>query len=250
VRDEPDGIRRYTHIGTGNYNPKTARMYEDLGLLTRDLAIGEDVAHLFNNLSGFSRNASYEQLLVAPDSVRDGLLEQIEAEVTAHRAGLPARIRIKANSVVDEALIDALYLASQAGVPVQLLVRGICALRPGVPGLSETIEVRSVLGRFLEHSRVFWFENGGSPVAWIGSADLMHRNLDRRVEVLVKLPGGELVDEVRELLDTAFADDIAAWQLGADGAWRRTPEPGVEAVHLQEFLIERQRRRVSPSRRS
>ncbi len=243
VRDEPEGIRRYTHIGTGNYNPKTARMYEDLGLLTRDLAIGEDVAHLFNNLSGFSRNASYDQLLVAPDSVRDGLLAQIEAEVAAHLAGLPARIRIKANSVVDEALIDALYLASQAGVPVQLLVRGICALRPGVPGLSETIEVRSVLGRFLEHSRVFWFENGGSPVAWIGSADLMHRNLDRRVEVLVKLPGGELVDEVRELLDTAFADDIAAWRLGADGAWRRTPAPGEESVHLQEFLIDRQRRR-------
>src|SRR4029079_18239251 len=149
VRDEPEGIRRYTHIGTGNYNPKTARMYEDLGLLTGDVAIGEDVAHLFNNLSGFSRNASYEQLLVAPDSVRTGLLAQIHRKVAAHLEVRPARIRIKANSVVDEALIDALYLASQAGVPIQLLVRGICAIRPGVPGLSETIEVRSVLGRFL-----------------------------------------------------------------------------------------------------
>jgi polyphosphate kinase len=243
VRDEPEGIRRYTHIGTGNYNPKTARMYEDLGLLTGDVAIGEDVAHLFNNLSGFSRNASYEQLLVAPDSVRTGLLAQIHREVAAHLEGRPARIRIKANSVVDEALIDALYLASQAGVPIQLLVRGICAIRPGVPGLSETIEVRSVLGRFLEHSRVFWFENGGSPVAWIGSADLMHRNLDRRVEVLVRLPGDELVAEVGELLDTAFDEDVSAWTLTADGEWRRTPGDGVEAVHLQEFLIERQSRR-------
>ena len=243
VRDEPEGIRRYTHIGTGNYNPKTARMYEDLGLLTADPAIGEDVAHLFNNLSGFSRNAEYEQLLVAPDSVRDGLLDRIQGEVDAHRAGRPARIRVKANSIVDESLIDALYTASQAGVPVQLLVRGICALRPGVPGLSETIEVRSVLGRFLEHSRVYWFENGGEPEAWIGSADLMHRNLDRRVEVLVRLPNEELVTDVGELLDLAFAEDTQAWALGADGEWRRTPAPGVESVHLQEYLIERQRRR-------
>ncbi|MBD8868311.1 RNA degradosome polyphosphate kinase [Nocardioides donggukensis] len=239
VRDEPDGIHRYTHIGTGNYNPKTARMYEDFGLLTADPAIGEDVAHLFNNLSGFSRNASYDELLVAPDSVRDGLVEQIHAEVAHHRAGRPARIRFKANSIVDEKIIDALYLASQAGVPVQLLVRGICALRPGVPGLSETIEVRSVLGRFLEHSRIFWFGNGGQPVAWIGSADLMHRNLDRRVEVLVRLPGDDLVASVVEVLDLAFADDAAAWELGADGEWRRTDGN----VHLQDQLVERQRRR-------
>jgi polyphosphate kinase len=242
VRDEPDGIRRYTHIGTGNYNPKTARLYEDLGLLTADPVIGEDVAHLFNNLSGFSRNAEYEQLLVAPDSVRDGLLRRIQAEVEAHRAGRPARIRFKANSIVDEALIDALYSASQAGVPVQLIVRGICAVRPGVPGLSETIEVRSVLGRFLEHSRIYWFENGGEPEAWIGSADLMHRNLDRRVEVLVRLPG-DLVGEVAELLDLAFDERTQAWRLGTDGEWRRTPAPGAESVHLQEYLIERQRRR-------
>ena len=201
VRDEPEGIRRYTHIGTGNYNPKTSRLYEDLGIITTDEAIGEDVAHLFNNLSGYSRNASYDQLLVAPDSVRSGLLEQIHAEIGHHRAGRPALIRIKANSVVDEAVIDALYLASQEGVAVQMLIRGICALRPGVPGLSESIEVRSVLGRFLEHSRVFWFDNGGSPVAWIGSADMMHRNLDRRVEVLVKVPGDDNVTEIRDLLD-------------------------------------------------
>ena len=190
VRDEPEGIRRYVHIGTGNYNPKTARMYEDYGLLTAHEGIGEDVAHLFNNLSGFSRNASYEHLMVAPDGVRDGLLERIRGGGRRTTpTGRPARIRIKANSIVDEAVIDELYRASIAGVPVDLLTRGICSVRPGVPGLSETMRVRSILGRFLEHSRVFWFENGGSPSAWIGSADLMHRNLDRRVECLVELPG-------------------------------------------------------------
>ncbi len=196
VRDEPEGIRRYTHIGTGNYNGKTARMYEDLGLITTNEVIGEDVAHLFNNLSGYSRNPTYERLLVAPDSVRTGLVERIHREIDHHRNGRPARIRIKANSIVDEAIIDALYIASQAGVPVEMLVRGICALRPGVPGLSENIEVRSILGRFLEHSRVYWFENGGEPSVWIGSADLMHRNLDRRVEVLVQLPGEANVAQV------------------------------------------------------
>ncbi|HEY0889411.1 MAG TPA: RNA degradosome polyphosphate kinase [Nocardioides sp.] len=242
VRDEGEhhgGIRRYTHIGTGNYNPKTSRLYEDLGLITTDERIGEDVAHLFNNLSGWSRSAKYDELLVAPDGVRTGLIEQVHAEIAHHQAGRPARIRLKANSVVDEAVIDALYLASQAGVPVQLLVRGICALRPGVPGLSETIEVRSVLGRFLEHSRAFWFENGGSPVAWIGSADMMHRNLDRRVEVLVRLPSADHVREIGDLLDLAFAPDTSAWILGADGSWAHHRG----AVHLQECLIERQRRR-------
>ena len=243
VRDEPDGIRRYTHIGTGNYNPKTSRLYEDLGLITTNEAIGEDVAHLFNNLSGWSRQATYQQLLVAPDNVRSGLIEQIHAEIAHHQAGRPARIRMKVNSLVDEAIIDALYLASQAGVPVQLFVRGICALRPGVPGLSETIEVRSVLGRFLEHSRIFWFENGGGadgsgPVAWIGSADMMHRNLDRRVEALVRLPSAELVGRVDNLLTLAFQPETDAWILGEDGEWRRNHG----TCHLQEELIERQRR--------
>ncbi len=241
VRDEPEGIRRYTHIGTGNYNPKTSRIYEDLGIITTDVAIGEDVAHLFNNLSGYSRNAEYEQLLVAPDSVRSGLLDQIHDEIGHHRAGRPAGIRIKANSVVDEAVIDALYLASQEGVPVQLLIRGICALRPGVPGLSETIEVRSILGRFLEHSRVFWFENGGEQVAWIGSADMMHRNLDRRVEVLVKVPGEDNVGEIGALLELAFDENTAAWALDIKGDWHRNDGE----VHLQEALIERQRKRRS-----
>ncbi|CAM3600157.1 RNA degradosome polyphosphate kinase [Nocardioides marinus] len=241
VRDEGDhhGIRRYAHIGTGNYNPKTSRMYEDLGLITTDERVTEDVAHLFNNLSGWSRNASYAELLVAPDSVRSGLVEQVHAEIAHHKAGRPARIRLKANSVVDEALIDSLYLASREGVPVELLVRGICALRPGVPGLSENITVRSVLGRFLEHSRIFWFENGGDPQAWIGSADMMHRNLDRRVEVLVRLPDADSVAEVGQLLDLAFAEDTTAWLLDSDGGWKRNSGE----VHLQEELIERQKRR-------
>ena len=238
VRDEPEGIRRYTHIGTGNYNPKTARLYEDFGLLTTDEAIGEDVAHLFNNLSGYSRNASYAELMVAPDSVRSGLIEAIHNEVAHHRAGRPARIRIKANSIVDEALIDELYAASRAGVPVDLLIRGICAVRPGVEGLSETIRVRSILGRYLEHSRIMSFENGGEPVAWIGSADLMHRNLDRRVEVLVKLPSqgrsSEVIRAARPRLRPAHR------RLGA--RLRRHLDPGHlprrrPLRNLQELLI-------------
>ncbi|HEU5043784.1 MAG TPA: RNA degradosome polyphosphate kinase [Nocardioidaceae bacterium] len=245
VRDEPDGIRRYTHLGTGNYNPKTARQYEDLGLLTADEAIGDDVANLFNNLSGFSRQATYERLLVAPQSVRSGLVERIRSEVACFRAGRPARIRIKANAVVDEALIDELYHASQAGVQIDLLVRGICALRPGVPGLSETIRVRSVLGRFLEHSRIFWFASGGSPSVWIGSADLMHRNLDRRVETLVELPGAAQVEEVGRVLDLAFDDGTASWWLTSAGTWERHAfdEDGSPLRDLQETLIASKRRR-------
>jgi polyphosphate kinase len=246
VRDEPEGIRRYTHIGTGNYNPKTARQYEDYGLLTANAEIGEDVAHLFNNLSGFSQHTDYQTLLVAPGSVRDGLIERIRAEAVNHAAGEPARIRIKANSIVDEAIIDELYLASQAGVPIDLLTRGICALRPGVSGLSDTIRVRSILGRFLEHSRVFWFENAGSPEAWLGSADMMHRNLDRRVEALVRLPGQAQVDEVGRLLDLAFSEGTAAWRLEPSGAWERHAfdADGAPLRDMQEVLIQTKRRRL------
>ena len=239
VRDEPEGIRRYVHIGTGNYNPKTARLYEDLGLLTADPEIGEDVALLFNNLSGISRNRTYDHLLVAPASVRDGLIEQIHQEIAHQQAGREAGIRIKANSVVDEAVIDALYLASQAGVRVELLIRGICAMRPGVPGLSESVRVRSVLGRFLEHSRVFWFANGGEPGVWIGSADMMHRNLDRRVEVLVRLRDPHVIAEVDHLLDLALDEGTSGWELGEDGEWQQ--QPGVR--HLHDELIARQRTR-------
>ncbi|HSE70481.1 MAG TPA: polyphosphate kinase, partial [Nocardioidaceae bacterium] len=244
VRDEPEGIRRYTHIGTGNYNPKTARLYEDFGLLTANPQIGEDVANLFNNLSGFSRPAQYEHLLVAPNSVRSGLIDRIRAEVAHHAAGAPARIRIKANSVVDESVIDELYRASRAGVPVDLLTRGICAVRPGLPDLSENMRVRSVLGRFLEHSRIFWFENAGDPEAWIGSADLMHRNLDRRVEALVRLPGAPQVEEVGRLLDLAFDDGTASWLLEPSGAWvrRAYAEDGSALRDMQEVLIHANRR--------
>jgi polyphosphate kinase len=239
VRDEPEGIRRYVHIGTGNYNPKTARMYEDLGLITADPEITEDVGFLFNNLSGYARKPDYDKLLVAPHSVRDGLIERIDAEIGHQSAGGSGRIRIKANSIVDEAIIDALYRASRAGVRVELLTRGICALRPGVPGLSENITVRSILGRFLEHSRIFWFGNDGSPEVWIGSADLMHRNLDRRVEVLVSLPSQESIDLVGRLLDVAFDDGTAAWCLDSDGVWsrRHLDENGEPLLDLQHWLV-------------
>ena len=238
VRDEADGMRRYAHIGTGNYNPKTARMYEDIGLLTKNADITADISNLFNDLSGFALKRDYGQLLVAPQTVRTGLLALVEREIEHHREGRPARIRMKLNSLVDEALIDAFYRASQAGVRVDLLIRGICALRPGVSGLSERVTVRSILGRFLEHSRVFWFANGGEPQAWIGSADLMHRNLDRRVEVLVRVPSDEHVDELGELIERGFDDGMASWWLADDGAWTRHHVASGETLRdLQTTLI-------------
>jgi polyphosphate kinase len=245
VRDEPEGIRRYAHIGTGNYNPKTARLYEDLGLLTADAQITADLTHLFNNLSGFGRTADYTSLLVAPDFVRKGLLKRIRKEIKNHRAGKPAAIRFKVNSLVDEAVIDGLYRASQAGVPIDLWVRGICALRPGVPGLSETIRVRSVLGRFLEHSRIFWFDNGDDPQAWVGSADLMHRNLDRRVEVLARIPSEAHVEELQQLLDLGMSDRTSSWHLEPDGTWTRhhRDAKGRPLRDMQEELVEAKRRR-------
>ncbi len=245
VRDEGVGIRRYAHIGTGNYNPKTARMYEDLGLLTADQGITADISLLFNNLSGFARQRTYPNLFVAPESVRSGLVSCVEREIDHAAAGRPARIRIKVNALVDELMIDALYRASQAGVEVDLWTRSICALRPGVPGLSERIRVRSILGRFLEHSRVFWFDNGGEPRAWIGSADLMHRNLDRRVEALVEIPTGAHVEELGELLDLGFDSSTAAWELDSDGDWQRHShdDEGAPLVDSQAALITAHRRR-------
>ena len=238
VRRDSDGLRRYTHIGTGNYHPKTARSYEDLGLLTADPAVGEDVADLFNQLSGYARTTDYERLLVAPHSVRNGLIKRINREVENHQAGKPAGIRLKTNAIVDEACIDALYRASQAGVKVEVWVRGICAIRPGVPGLSENITVRSILGRFLEHSRIFCFVNGGDTEVWIGSSDLMHRNLDRRVEALVRLGTPDHVREVEHLFDLAFADTTAAWHLQADGQWIKSRGADGEPLNdLQEMLI-------------
>ncbi|WP_229051990.1 RNA degradosome polyphosphate kinase [Aeromicrobium sp. Leaf350] len=241
LRDEPDGLRRYAHIGTGNYNPKTARHYEDLGLLTANQDITRDLTDLFNHLSGFSQQSEYGTLLTAPTHLRTGLLDRIRREIEHHRAGREAHIRIKVNSLVDEALIDALYEASVAGVPVDIVVRGICAIRPGVPGLSENIRAISVLGRFLEHSRAYWFANGGTPEAWIGSADLMHRNLDRRVEVLVRIPSEAQTDRIGDLLATSADDETANWHLTADGEWVR----GAGTRDLQAALIENSRRRRS-----
>ncbi|MFC6880452.1 MULTISPECIES: RNA degradosome polyphosphate kinase [Actinomadura] len=246
VRQDADGVlRRYCHIGTGNYHPKTARLYEDFGLLTADPRVGEDVSALFNHLTGYSRQNSYQRLLVAPNSLRSGLVQRIEREADNHRAGLPARVRIKCNSLVDEVVVDALYRASQAGVPVDVWVRGICALRPGVPGLSEGIRVRSVLGRFLEHSRVFAFENGGEPEVWIGSADLMHRNLDRRVEALVAVTDRAQRADLVELLDLAMDDGTRSWWLAGDGAWTR-PEPaeGTAPLDIQSHLVRSRRWRT------
>jgi polyphosphate kinase len=244
VRDEAHanaGIRRYTHIGTGNYHPRTARIYEDLGLLTADRDVAEDVNHLFNTLSGFSIESDYNRLLVAPHSMRTGIVERIGREIEHHRAGRPARIRIKLNSLVDEATIDALYAASSTGVPVDLLIRGICSLRPGVPGLSDNIRVYSIMGRFLEHSRIYAFENAGEPEFWIGSADLMHRNLDRRVEVLVRLVRPEQHAVLDDLFDLAFSPETASWHLRGDGSWERvnTGPDGEPLADMHHTLIDR-----------
>jgi len=245
VRDEPEGLRRYVHIGTGNYNPKTARQYEDIGLLTANPIITEDVGRLFNHLSGMSQETRYKRLLVAPHGIRTGLLDRIHNEIANAEDGRPAGIRIKINSLVDETITDALYRASQAGVKVDLWVRGICTMRPGAPGLSENVRVRSTLGRFLEHSRLFWFANGGSPTVGIGSADLMHRNLDRRVEVLAAITNPAHIAEISELFDIAFDKGTASWKLQPDGSWvaYTTDERGRPLLDLQEYLIERKSRR-------
>ncbi|MHB1067918.1 MAG: RNA degradosome polyphosphate kinase [Candidatus Nanopelagicales bacterium] len=244
VRDDGDQLRRYCHIGTGNYHPKTARLYEDFGLLTCDPVVGEDVSNLFNVLSGYSMNTDYERFLVAPHSVRTGLVERIEREIDNHRQGLPSGVRFKCNSIVDEGVIDALYRASQAGVAIDIWVRGICAVRPGVPGLSETIRVVSILGRFLEHSRAYCFENGGDREVWIGSADLMHRNLDRRVETLIRLIDPEEAAGIESLFDFAFDERTAAWDLLPDGAWvrRLLDADGHRLREYQETLIDIKRR--------
>lgn len=239
VRNDGDQLRRYCHIGTGNYHPKTARLYEDFGLLTCSTSIGDDVANLFNVLSGYSMNTQYDRLLVAPHSVRSGLLERIDREIEHHVQGRPARIRFKVNALVDERVVDALYRASAVGVPIEVWVRGICSLRPGVPGLSETIRVISVLGRFLEHSRCYGFENGGARELWIGSADLMHRNLDRRVEALVQLRDPQHLTKINELFDLAFDAGTSAWDLNPDGSWTRRTRgaDGTQLLDFQETLI-------------
>jgi polyphosphate kinase len=243
VREESDGsLRRFCHIGTGNYHPKTARLYEDFGLLTADTTVGEDITDLFNHLTGYSRKTEYRRLLVAPDGIRSGLVERIYEQAERARAGQPARIRMKCNAIIDEVVIDSLYRASQAGVPIDLWIRGICAVRPGIPGLSETIRVRSILGRFLEHSRVYAFgadPEGEDGNVWLGSADLMHRNLDRRVELLVRVADPAERAELRGLIDMAMDETTASWWLDADGTWTRhhRDASGAPLSDLQEYLI-------------
>jgi polyphosphate kinase len=239
VREEADGrLRRFCHIGTGNYHPTTARMYEDFGLLTADQTVGEDITDLFNHLTGYSRPSAYHRLLVAPDGIRSGLVERIDAQAERARAGEPAQIRIKCNAIIDEVIIDALYRASQSGVPVDIWVRGICGVRPGVPGMSDNVRVRSILGRFLEHSRIYAFGASDGDV-YIGSADLMHRNLDRRVETLVRVGDTGHQSELRGLIDMAMDDTTASWWLGADGTWTRhhLDASGAPLNDIQEYLI-------------
>ncbi len=220
IRDEANGLRRYCHLGTGNYNPKTARAYEDLGILSADPELTEDLTKLFNQLSGFAPQSTYSRLLVAPSTLRSGIFERIDREIENQKAGKPAGIQLKLNSILDEGFVEKIYQASQAGVKIELLVRGICAVQPGIKGVSENITVKSVLGRFLEHSRIFHFVNGGNNEYWIGSADLMGRNLDRRVESLVRIDKKEHQNRLQEILDLGLSPSSSSWQLsGTD--WSR-----------------------------
>jgi polyphosphate kinase len=234
VRQEPDGLRRYCHVGTGNYNPRTARLYEDLGLLTADPDIGADLTELFNHLTGYSRQADYRRIVLAPTRLRDRIIECIQAEAAAEHG----RIVMKMNALADAAVIDALYEASRAGTRIDLIVRGICCLRPGIPGLSENIRVRSIVGRYLEHSRIFSFANAGDGqgAVFIGSADMMPRNLDRRIEVVIPVEDPHLKTRLLEALSLTLADDTNAWELGGDGSWH--PVERVTDFSVQRRLHE------------
>jgi polyphosphate kinase len=235
VRREGDGVRHYVHVGTGNYHPKTARLYTDFGLFTCDDKIGADVADMFNFLTGFARPRAYRRVLTAPNHMRRGILEEIERTIAAHRESGNGRIRMKMNALVDRACIQALYRASQAGVPVELNTRGICCLRPGVEGVSENIRVVSIVGRFLEHSRIYAFERNGETGVYIGSADLMPRNLDTRVELLAPVQEDLLRADLLDTLDRCFADDVNSWELGEDGNWTRR-HPAGEPRSVQREL--------------
>lgn len=248
IREEDGVLRHYSHVGTGNYNPKTSRIYEDFGLFTVDNEVGRDLTRLFNELSGYAIEKKFKRLLVAPLHLRKGLVRQIDKEIKHANEGRPARVRIKVNSMVDEQIIDSLYRASQAGVKVEVWVRGICSLKPGVPGLSENITVRSILGRYLEHSRIFAFDNDGDPQVFIGSADMMHRNLDRRVEALVRVVAPAQLSELTELFDLAMSETTSSWHLGPEGEWlrRSIAEDGTPLLDLQEDTMARvQKRRRS-----
>ena len=233
VRQEGEAVRLYCHVGTGNYNPKTARMYEDLGVLSSRPALGGDVTRFFNYITGFSQPPRYQELVTSPVGIRDRVIECIDEQAMA---GPDGRVVIKVNGLDDVAVIDALYRASQAGVPIDLIIRGICCLRPGVPGLSETIRVRSIVGRFLEHSRILRFGGGtnGPAAYYIGSADLRRRNLDRRVEAMIPVADPDAVEQLEEILQLNLADDTQSWALDADGTWSRIPT--VVGISTQEAL--------------
>ena len=249
VRREGEGVRNYVHIGTGNYHSTTARLYTDFGLFTTDEQIGADVADMFNYLTGFGRPLHYRKVLMAPSQLRDGLIGEIERTIEAHSLEQPARIAMKMNALVDGRCIRALYRASQAGVKVDLNVRGICCLRPGVPGLSENIRVVSIVGRLLEHSRVYAFLRGEQQTVYIASADLMPRNLDHRVELAVPVQVPKLREEILDTLERAFADNQNAWELDAEGRWRRLhPGPDDEPRSLQLELIDIHARRAAEER--
>lgn len=239
IRQEGEQLRRYCHVGTGNYNPKTARYYEDLGLLTAREEVGEDLTKLFNLLSGYASEPHYKSILTSPGGIRDGLTQRIQREIANKQSGLPARIALKLNSLVDERIIDQLYLASSAGVPVDVLVRGMCSLKPGVPGLSENIRVRSILGRYLEHSRIFYFENNGAPDVFIGSADMMHRNLDRRVEALVNIVQPDHIRHLQRILELGMSEGVTSWHLQSSGNWQRfsTAASGEPLLGLQDLMM-------------
>jgi polyphosphate kinase len=240
VRDESQGLRMYCHIGTGNYNPKTARFYEDLGILSADQVLTGDLIKLFNQLSGFGPQSTFSRLLVAPKTLRSGLLEKIENEITNAKLGKPSGLQFKLNSLLDEEFVEAFYRASQAGVKVDLVIRGISSIRPGIPGLSENVTVRSILGRFLEHSRIYHFVNGGADEYWIGSADLMHRNLDRRVESLVKVERAPHKTSLQEILDLSLSSDTGSWHQIGD-QWKRVDKDssGTQLKDLQNLYIKR-----------
>ena len=236
IRDEPNGLRRYCHVGTGNYNPKTARFYEDLGIISADQTLTEDLSKLFNQLSGMAPASTYTRLLVAPRSLRTGLLEKIENEITNCKAGLPAGIQFKLNSLLDEEFVEALYRASNAGVKVDLIIRGISSIRPGIKGLSENITVRSILGRFLEHSRIYHFVNNNDDEYWIGSSDLMHRNLDRRVESLLRIEKVQHKETLREIFEISLSPETSSWhQLGTE--WKRNKSgQDIQELLMQKYL--------------
>jgi polyphosphate kinase len=240
VRQEADGLRRYCHVGTGNYNPKTARLYEDFGLLSSDPVLCDDLSRLFNQLSGFVSEIGFNRLIVAPKSMRSTLITKIEREIENAKAGKAAHIRFKLNSLLDDQFVSTLYRASQAGVKVDIAVRGICALKPEVPGLSENIRVRSFLGRFLEHSRVYAFHNDGNEEFWIGSADLMNRNLDRRIETLIRVDHAEHKTQLNDLFNLYFSDGIKRWEMNMFGVWQLVDSNSSRdrLIDLQEHLIE------------